>query len=172
MPIWREEFKEVNDKRVLWDLIKYRIRQVTIKFGKEKASARREKLKILEDSLKVYEDECGKEPSPESAEKLEILRTEYDVFYEHLSVGAIIRSRATWYEYGENSNKYFLNLESHKKSKSCIRKIYTKEGCLTSDPKIIMKEVEFFYSKLYQKDDFNASDNERIKILLTVSEYS
>ena len=53
--------------------------------------------------------------------KLEILRTEYDAFYEHLSVGAIIRSRATWYEYGEKSNKYFLNLESHKKSKSCIR---------------------------------------------------
>ena len=64
VPIWREEFKEVNDKRVLWDLIKYRIRQVTIKFGKEKASAKREKLKILEDSLKVCEDECGKDPSP------------------------------------------------------------------------------------------------------------
>ena len=134
---------------------------MTIKFSKEKASARREKLKILEDSLKVCEDECGKDPCPENAEKLEILRTEYDVFYEHLSVGAIIRSRATWYEYGEKSNKYFLNLESHKKSKSCIRKIYTKEGCLTSDPKRIMKEVEFFYSKLYRKDDFNASDNER-----------
>ena len=100
MPIWREEFKEVNDKRVLRDLIKYQIRQVTIKFSKEKASATMEKLKILEDSLKVCEDECGKDPSPENAEKLEILRTEYDIFYEHLSVGAIIRSRATWYKYG------------------------------------------------------------------------
>ena len=64
MPIWREEFKEVNDKRVLRDLIKYQIRQVTIKFSKEKASATMEKLKILEDSLKVCEDECGKDPSP------------------------------------------------------------------------------------------------------------
>ena len=26
VPVWIEEFKEVNDKRVLWDLIKYRIR--------------------------------------------------------------------------------------------------------------------------------------------------
>jgi len=30
----------------------------------------------------------------------------------------IIRSKATWYEKGEKSNKYFLNLESHKKAKA------------------------------------------------------
>ncbi|CAH3014203.1 unnamed protein product [Porites evermanni] len=28
---WLEEFKEVQDKRVLWDLIKYKIRQQTIR---------------------------------------------------------------------------------------------------------------------------------------------
>ena len=30
--IWFEEFKEVVDKRVLWDLLKYKIRQFTIKY--------------------------------------------------------------------------------------------------------------------------------------------
>lgn len=35
--LWVDEFKEVDDKRVLWDLIKYRIRQASTKFGKEKA---------------------------------------------------------------------------------------------------------------------------------------
>ena len=29
VPLWLDEFKEVIDKRVLLDLIKYRIRQVT-----------------------------------------------------------------------------------------------------------------------------------------------
>ena len=42
VPVWREEFIEVTDKRVLWDLIKYRIRQVTIKYSKAKAKARRQ----------------------------------------------------------------------------------------------------------------------------------
>ena len=37
VPVWREEFIEVNDKRVLWDLIKYRIRRVTIKYRKFRA---------------------------------------------------------------------------------------------------------------------------------------
>ena len=77
----------------------------------------------------------------------------YDSCYEYLSKGAIIRSRATWYEYGEKSNKYFLNLETHRKSKSCIRKAYTKDGFVTSEPKKIMKELESFYSDLYKRDE-------------------
>ena len=34
-PNWINEFSDVTDTRVLWDLIKYRIRQVTIKYSKE-----------------------------------------------------------------------------------------------------------------------------------------
>lgn len=62
VPVWREEFIEVNDKRLLWDLIKYRIRQLTIKYSKEKANARRQKSKIIEDSLKQCEDDCSRDP--------------------------------------------------------------------------------------------------------------
>ena len=72
--VWLEEFTEVDDKRVLWDLIKYRIRQVTIKYSKDKANARREKLKIVEDSLKQCEDDCSRNPSPDNVEKLENLK--------------------------------------------------------------------------------------------------
>ena len=153
VPVWREEFIEVTDKRVLWDLIKYRIRQVTIKYSKTKAKARRQNLKVIEDSLKQCEEDCSVFPSPENMEKMENIRNEYELFYEHLSRGAIVRSRATWFEQGEKSNKYFLNLETYKKSKSCIRKVFTKDGFLSSDPKRIMKEVEVFYSSLYKTDN-------------------
>ena len=37
-------------------------------------------------------------PSPENIGKLENIRNEYELFYEHLSRGAIIRSRATCLE--------------------------------------------------------------------------
>ena len=144
MPEWREEFKEVTDKRVLWDIIKYRIRQVTIKCSKGKANARRQKLKEIEDLLKKCEEDCSVSTSPENKGKMENIRNEYELFYEHLSRGAIIRSRATCFEQGEKSNKYFLNLETYKKSKSCIRKVFTEDGFLTSDFKRIMKEVQVF----------------------------
>ena len=35
LPIWLDEFKDITDKRILWDLIKYRIRQVSINYSKE-----------------------------------------------------------------------------------------------------------------------------------------
>ena len=47
--------------------------------------------------------------------------------------------------------KYFLSLESHKKAKSCVRKVFTKNGTLSSDPKIIMNELKDFY--FYDSDN-------------------
>ena len=62
----------------------------------------------------------------------------------HIARGAIIRSRATWYEKGEKSNKYFLGLESHRGKKSCVRKMFASDGTITINPKKIMKEIEKF----------------------------
>ena len=49
---WLEEFKEVQHKRVLWDLIKYKIRQQTMRYSKTKARERRTKLQNPEEDLK------------------------------------------------------------------------------------------------------------------------
>ena len=74
---------------------------------------------------------------------------EYDSIYEQIAKGAIIRSKATWYEKGE---KAFLNLETHKKAKSSVRKVFNREGVLIADPKKILKETYNFYSNLCKQD--------------------
>ena len=40
-PNWLHEFEDITDKRVLWDLIKYRIRQVSITYSKNKHKQRK-----------------------------------------------------------------------------------------------------------------------------------
>ena len=60
---WVEEFKEVQDKRVLWDLIKYKIRQQTIRYNKTKARERRAKLQQLEKDLKECMEKCDSDPN-------------------------------------------------------------------------------------------------------------
>ena len=152
IPVWIEEFKEGNDKRVLWDLIKYKIRQVSIKYSKRKALQRREKLKEIETLLKSCQEKCSTDPSTENIEQRATLKSEYDAYFDYLSKGAIICSRASWYEKGEKNTKYFLSLESHKKAKSCVRKVFTKKGTLSSDPNIIMNELEDFYTDLYSSE--------------------
>ena len=107
--------------------------------------------------MKACEENCVECPSPENLQQLENLKVEYDNLYENIAQGAIIRSRATWYEKGEKSNKYFLNLEAHKKTKSSVRKVFNTEGTLVTDPKNVMHEIEKFYSALYKNDDLNPS---------------
>ena len=135
VPKWLDEFSSVIEKRLLWDLIKYRIRQVAMKYSKEKASQRRKKLSDIEASLRTCEERCNELPSARNQEELEMLQMEYDSIYEQIAKGAIIRSKATWYEKGEKSNKYFLSLETHKKAKSSVRKVFNREGVLITDPK-------------------------------------
>ena len=125
--VWVEEFKDIQDPRLFWDLIKYKIRQDTISYSKSKARERRAKLASLENELRILQEVCDQEPSTANVNKLEILKTEYDLQYEYIAKGAIIRSRTTWYEQREKSNKYFLNLESSRGKKSTIRKIFRED---------------------------------------------
>ena len=120
---------------------------------------RRDKLANAESLLTQYEEICSTDPSCENKEKLELAKNEYNSLYEHLSMGAIIRSRARWYEFGEKSNKYFLSLETSGKSKSSVRKVFSKDGFLTTDPRKIMAEVENYYTNLYKSEPLNPSAN-------------
>ena len=156
MPIWLDEFNTITDKRLLWDLIKYRIRQVSMEYGKEKARKKREKVTDIEASLITCEENCAQYPSDENLQQLKYLKmimNDYnDNLYENLAQGAIIPSKATWYEKGEKSN-----LESHKKAKSSVLKVFNKEGTLITDPKNVMYEIEKFYTDLYKDDSLTPS---------------
>ena len=98
---WLEEYKEVDDKRVLSDLIKYKIRQSTTKYSKTKARIRKAKISELEEKLQSCSEKCDRDPSKESVEELECLQAEYDELYDYITQGAIVRSRANWYEKGK-----------------------------------------------------------------------
>ena len=148
--MWLKKFDEVTDKRLLWDLIKYRIRQASIKYSKEKALKKRKKISDLETSLRICEEKCNESPTFENKERLEMLKMEYDSIYEQI---------ATWYEKGEQSSKYFLNLETHNKAKSSVQKVFNDEGVLITDPKIILQEIQNFYSHLYKRDPLRPSED-------------
>ena len=100
---------------------------------------------------------------------LEILQTDYDRMYEFIAQGAIVRSRATWYEYGEKSNKYFLNLENSRKKKSCIRKLNTENDKSTINPKEILNKIQLFYAHLYDKKVDLSNENLIEPFLSTVN---
>ena len=63
--------------------------------------------------------------------------------------GAIIRSKARWYNEGEKNNKYFLNLENRHCKKKTIMQIKAKDGASLTNDSDILRECNSFYSDLY-----------------------
>ena len=119
-------------------------------------------LVSLEERLKECQVKCDEDPTPENLNDLKIIQTEYDRYYDYITQGIIIRSRVNWYEQGEKSNKYFLNLENAKKKKSSIRKLSLDNAKETTEPRQINDcVIHNSYSKIYDKDsdDFGENSN-------------
>ena len=95
---WIQDFADVQDKRLLWDLIKYKIKQFTISY---KAKERRNGFQDVENKFKEKEKLCAENPTEENIEALEELKIEYNSLYDYFTQGNIIRSRANWYGKGE-----------------------------------------------------------------------
>ena len=110
IPEWLNEFNAVTDKRVLWDLIKYRIRQMSIKYSKERTREKRQRVSNIENMRRTWEENCSKCPSNENFEQLAVLKIEYDDIYRDFAKGAIIRSKATWHEQKEREviNTFYI----------------------------------------------------------------
>ena len=126
--------------------MKYRIRQESISYSKLKAKERRSKMAVLESKLNDCQIMCDQDPSPENMNMFEVLKTEFDLQNDYITKGAIIRTRATWYEQGEKSNKYFLKLENSIGKKSSVRKIF-KEVFSVIDLHMFVYEIALVNSQ-------------------------
>ena len=71
--VWLRTLSEINfcpDYRIVWDWIKYNIRRESISYSKQKAREKREKLKNIEETLKMCEEKTAEESSYENLQKL------------------------------------------------------------------------------------------------------
>lgn len=132
--------------RLLWDLIKYRIRQVSIKYSKEKARKKRKKdiwhWDLSQDLRRKVQRitnlwESGGAWNVENGIWF-CLRTHNKRRHHPI--------KGTWYEKGEKSNKYFffLNLETHKKAKSSVRKVFSMKECKSQILKTFCRRFKIF----------------------------
>ena len=82
-------------------------------------------------------------------EEVQRVRLELQKTSEHKTKGAIIGSRAKWYEHGEKNSKYFVNLEKRAYERKHIVKLKTQENQYLEEPKKILCQMENFYKTLY-----------------------
>ena len=150
---WFDNYSNIDDKRLLWELIKYDIRKFSQSFSKSKAQKKRQHLKILEDNVKKSEIELGNHPSEENETVWNVAKEHLENEYNSITQGIIVRSRAQWVEMSEKNNKYFLSLEKANKVKSTINTLSLDDGDISTNQSTILKEIKTFYANLYSKKD-------------------
>ena len=69
--------------------------------------------------------------------------------YDHIAEGIRIRSKCDWYEHGEKSSKFFLNLEKKRGNQNQIRKLIIDEKEIDGDVEILKKKSEVSMKNFY-----------------------
>ena len=117
-----------------WELLKYEIRKFTIDYTKRKAKEKRKQQVYLESELKKLEKNLE---NSDNLRKYERLKNDLELIYDHVAEGVRLRSKCDWYEQGEKSAKFFLNLEKQRDNQSRIRKLIVNEKEINNETEIL-----------------------------------
>ena len=76
--------------------------------------------------------------SSENLRKYESLKNnlDYNLIYDHIAERGRLRNNCDWYEQGENSRKFFLNLAKQQGNQNRIQKLNVNEKEINSEPEI------------------------------------
>ena len=129
------------------------------------AKERIEKENHLEEKYSKAKIEFERDPNNLNVDILNSAKEDLELFYEEKVRGIIIRARARWYEHGEKSTKYFLNLEKRNHIKKHMRKLKIS-GSITTDPFDILSEQQRFYQGLYTSINKNVDATAKIESFL------
>ena len=129
--------------------MKYNIRAHTIQYSKREARERKEREKSLQEEYPKAKHIFETDPSDLNASILNSAKDMLELFYEH----------------GEKSTKYFLNLEKRNHIKKHIRKLNVN-GSITTDPLNILSEQQRFYQELYTSRNKNEDNSQMIESFL------
>ncbi len=103
-------------QQLLWDTVKDQIRGCTIKYACTKK-------KNLETFLAQPEEQSDLNDNTATNSSLRNTKQEVNKIIEERTLGACIHCRVRWYEEGEKSSKYFLNLEKMNHNNKVINKL-------------------------------------------------
>ena len=132
-----------------WEYLKYELRKFTINFSKNKAKNKRKEKVFLENKINKLEQ--GLDDNNNNKIDYEICKGKLNEIYEDISNGIKIRSKCNWYEYGEKSSKFFLNLENHRAAQNTVKKILNRNDLEITNFEKINKELLYFYENLFKK---------------------
>ena len=135
-----------------WEFLKYEVRKFSIKFSKARSKNSRIDKEKHENNIKYFESNPNN--GTVSQEDYNQSKSWLDNWYDDYTKGIILRSKSDWYEQGEKSTKYFLNLEKKNSIQNTIRKIFINKNdqdIECENDEAILDHTKTFYEKLFER---------------------
>ena len=164
IPGFINQYQGVADKGLLWELVKMEIRAYTINFSKQRAKRQKnDEAELVKKAQNLKRKLAKKETQELLAEHDKIIR-ELESISLQRTRGACLRSKARWFEWGERSSKYFLNLEKRNYQNKYINKLKKDDSSTITDPTEILNEQQRFFQTLFSSQN-PAVDDAKYKFL-------
>ena len=149
---------------LLWEMIKLKIREQTLKYAKNKKAKTLKMEDELEKRINLLQNMIdyngtGEQEKLDATKEQELKKAELERIIEYRTNGAILRAKCRWHNEGEKNTKYFLNLEKRHYKNGVINQLKTGENEFVTSDKEILSECETFYKNLYSSH-LDASRND------------
>ena len=130
------DYVDKVDKISLWELIKIRIKEASIKYCRERQLKQSNAIKQLVETIHSLDKKIQSNPVSEAfMTERHFAKEKLDVLYKDKAIGAQIRSRVRWIEEGERSTSYFLGVENYRQSYNLTRLTYKVQfDCNSAEP--------------------------------------
>lgn len=151
-------YANVEDKGLLWDMVKMSIRASSIKFAREFNSKQKRIEKELQIALDKLKEALIENPTDAETETAiaELLK-ELEQFATLKAKGAMLRAKTQWNEEGEKNTAYFLSLEKRNAEDKCIHFLKESEDVYIMERKAVNDKIFNFYKNLYSENKVNDS---------------
>ena len=97
----KDKYKNLTDKRLMWDTMKCEIRTETISYAIKKSKQNKIIESELKERLTKLEVQLAEEPNDSIQSEYYAVSSELDSILMHKARGAMLRSRAKWVEDGK-----------------------------------------------------------------------
>lgn len=146
-----EKYRNVLDHRSLWELIKIKIKEESIRFSSKLAHEKRINKRNIEQEISEIDKKFLNQQQTDQNHwktKRMKLKNQLNKIYDEKAKGHQIRSRVKWIEEGEKSTSYFLKLEKARQTYNRIDALSMNGGTARTDSEILNEAVSF-YKQLY-----------------------
>jgi len=151
------KYETILGKNLLWDFLKIRVREFSIKYCIKRTQNKNKYYESLERRLSNIENNIifnPEEPIDYKQEKMQI-KNELEKYHLEKAKGYQIRSKAKWVEEGEKSTSFFLRLEKKHQTFNVIDCLENNEGSIIRSDDDILNHCVQFYKKLYSSNKPN-----------------